>query len=278
MNLQPQAIAPPSPQPDWLYWLDQCSSTNSWAIAHRHLPVGAVVFTPQQTAGRGQKGRTWHSPAGGLTASFVVDSIPVEQFPRLSLLAGLAVIYAIEDLIPTLQQQLKLKWMNDIWWGDRKLAGILCESALQSAESQGRVIIGIGLNHTVDFTTLDAEQGTQLCQTAVSLHTLTQSVPDIFTILDRIRFYLLQMSSLLQWWQTSDTQIKGWSILLAALRQRDALLGKQVTMQLPAIGEQDGEQVVGIGVGVGDRGELMLRLGDGGVRSIIAGHIVQIQG
>ena len=62
--------------PPWLHWLAQTPSTNSWALAHAaELQHGDVVFTPQQTAGRGQGDRVWYSPPGVLTASFVLDGV-----------------------------------------------------------------------------------------------------------------------------------------------------------------------------------------------------------
>jgi BirA family transcriptional regulator, biotin operon repressor / biotin---[acetyl-CoA-carboxylase] ligase len=127
--------------PAWLHWLDQTPSTNSWSIEHlSQLQHGDVVFTPQQTAGRGQFDRIWHSPPGVLTASFILDGLDPSQQSGLSLAVGLAVIYAIEDLAISCQNCLQLKWPNDIWYDQRKLAGILCEV------SKDRLIVGIGCN------------------------------------------------------------------------------------------------------------------------------------
>jgi BirA family biotin operon repressor/biotin-[acetyl-CoA-carboxylase] ligase len=53
-------------------------------------------------------GRIWHSPAGVLTASFILGQIPVVHLPGFSLAAGLAVIYAIEELLPDWQGMLRL--------------------------------------------------------------------------------------------------------------------------------------------------------------------------
>jgi BirA family transcriptional regulator, biotin operon repressor / biotin---[acetyl-CoA-carboxylase] ligase len=64
----------------WLYYLKSCDSTNTWALNRLDdLPPGAVIFTHQQTAGRGQHGRNWYAPPGTITASFILKQIPNRQ-------------------------------------------------------------------------------------------------------------------------------------------------------------------------------------------------------
>ena len=109
--------------PDWLYWVESCGSTNTWAMEHcKQLYHGDTVFTRQQTAGRGQRGRVWYAPSGVITASFILDNISINQRSGLSLAVGLAVIYAVEDLIPKLTGTLQLKWPNDVLIQGRKVA------------------------------------------------------------------------------------------------------------------------------------------------------------
>lgn len=274
----------PIAQPAWLYWLDHCPSTNTWAIAHlSHLKHGAVIFTQRQTAGRGQQGRTWYAPPGVLTVSIVLHQIPVQHLPSLSLVAGLAVIYAIEDLAPELQETLRLKWPNDVLANRQKLAGILCESVVSNPAS-GSVVVGIGLNRCVDFSQPPLEP--QLNKIATSLHQLTPSVPDELSLMQRLRHYLLQTAGLMRWQRTAaealpttETQTNsgftnsgfiapGFTALLPALRQRDALLGQPLTVECP------GESISGYGAGISDRGYLLLQLPNGTQRSIGSGHIL----
>ncbi|HEY9643376.1 MAG TPA: biotin--[acetyl-CoA-carboxylase] ligase [Coleofasciculaceae cyanobacterium] len=258
--------------PEWLHWLEECPSTNTWAIAHlATLDHGAVIFTPRQTAGRGQQGRVWQSPPGVLTLSVVLHHIPVERLPSLSLVAGLAVIYAIEDLTPDLQGTLRLKWPNDVLANGQKLAGILCESVVSSPAS-GQVVVGIGLNRQVDFSPGDADP--DLMKTATSLHQLSPSIPDAFSLIQRLRHYLLQTAGLMRWQRAAanppeiPTQDScGLTPFLAALRQRDALLGQPITVELA-----DG-CLSGYACGINERGYLLLGLPDGTQRSIASGHI-----
>lgn len=242
-----------SQRPDWLQWLDSCPSTNTWAIAHlSRLHHGDVVFTPQQTAGRGQHSRIWRSPSGVLTASFVLE-ISIIQRLELPLLAGLAVIYAVEDLLPDCQGLLRLKWPNDVLLHGHKLAGILCEG------SQGAVVVGIGLNCCAVFDSAELAG-------AASLHQISATLPSELALLERLRHYLLQTAGLLR----HSTGLTGRSPgLLPALRQRDALLGQSILLEL------NGETIAGEAAGISDQGYLLLRLPTGEVRSFVSGHILQ---
>jgi BirA family transcriptional regulator, biotin operon repressor / biotin---[acetyl-CoA-carboxylase] ligase len=259
----------PENLPGWLHWLDQCPSTNTWALAHlSQLVHGAVLFTRKQTAGRGQRGRTWQAPSGVLTFSMVLEKIPLEQLPGLSLVAGLAVIYALEDLMPDVQGRLGIKWPNDVLFEGRKLAGILCESVVNSATAEGKVVVGIGLNRFVDFTQILPDP--QLSRTAISLHQIANPVPDEFSLLQQIRHYLLQTAGLLCLQENSIQAGSGLIKLLPSLRQRDALLGHSITVELLD------ERISGEAAGLNEDGFLLLRLPDGTQRAFASGHITMI--
>jgi BirA family biotin operon repressor/biotin-[acetyl-CoA-carboxylase] ligase len=230
---------------DWLEHLDECPSTNTWAIAHAEkLTHGSVVFTPRQTAGRGQHGRVWIAPEGVLTASFIVDRIPPQHLPGFSLAVGLAVIAAIEKLVPSLR--LELKWPNDVLIESRKLAGILCET---SSGLPGRVVVGIGLNRCADLH-LDG---------ALSLHQVTSAVPEAMVLLEHLRHQLLQVSAI--------AAESGLSSLLADLRSRDFLYDRTLTLTL------GDELITGRSLGVDAQGRLQLQLPDQSIRAFSAGHI-----
>jgi BirA family transcriptional regulator, biotin operon repressor / biotin---[acetyl-CoA-carboxylase] ligase len=247
--------------PTWLHYLETCPSTNTWAIAHStHLHHGDVIFTQHQTAGRGQRDRTWHSPEGVLTASVVLDEIPAMQLPVMSLAAGLAVIYAVEDLVQNCQGLLRLKWPNDVLFEGRKLAGILCEAS--STGAVGRVVVGVGLNRCVDFSTQDWGD---IVLRPTSLHQISAHVPEELALLERLRHYLLESAGLLRFQDRSGQGLGG---LLPALQRRDALLGQTITVEIGA------EQITGEAAGMGDRGHLLLRLPGGQIQSFASGHIL----
>lgn len=109
------------------------------------IPEGTVVVTAHQTAGRGQRGNRWEAaPGENLTFSLLLRSSflrAAEQF-RLSIAVALGVYGALGE---HLDEALKVKWPNDLFYGDQKLGGMLIENTLQGygiAES----VVGIGLN------------------------------------------------------------------------------------------------------------------------------------
>jgi BirA family transcriptional regulator, biotin operon repressor / biotin---[acetyl-CoA-carboxylase] ligase len=250
--------------PPWLHWPDRCESTNIWASEQAiHLQPGDVIFTRHQTAGRGQQGRTWYAPAGVLTASFVLDQIPVAQLPGLSLATGLAVIYAISDLIPQSPTPLMLKWPNDVVWNRHKLAGILCEATAGQASSLSRVVVGIGLNRCVDFA--QSGLGSDQIGNPVSLHQISSLVPDEFALLAQIRHYLLQVADLLRRAGNAPDP-SGLTPLLPELQRRDALRDRAIVLDLP------NQSIVGHGMGIDAIGRLQI-LTPEGLKSFSSGRV-----
>ena len=133
-----------------LLWLPACASTNSEAqalIGQNRASEGCTVITDFQTAGRGQRGNQWEGAAAeNLLLSVVWHPTflaATEQF-RLSQAVALGVHdWAAALLGPG--AQLKLKWPNDLYYGDQKLGGILIENSLSGPRIQ-HSIAGIGLN------------------------------------------------------------------------------------------------------------------------------------
>lgn len=132
-----QAQAPP----DWqVTVLDQTAGTNAW-LASQAYAGPRLVLAEQQTAGRGRRGRQWHSPPGvNLYAS--VDwqfDCASSQLGPLGLVVAQSLLFAMD--LPG----VGIKWPNDLVAEGQKLAGILIEA---SGELAGpvRVIIGMGCN------------------------------------------------------------------------------------------------------------------------------------
>jgi len=133
-----------------IHRFETCSSTNDVAreMALRGAPEGTVVVAEEQTAGRGTKGRSWHSPKGkGLYVSVVLRP-SAAALSLLPVAAGLAARGAVER---THGLSARLRWPNDIVWEGKKLGGILCESGFLGNRLE-YAILGVGLNvgHDVD--------------------------------------------------------------------------------------------------------------------------------
>jgi len=261
---------PASPQPSpnprhWLHTLDTCPSTNTWAIARAvELHHGDVIFTQQQTSGRGQHDRTWHAPSGVLTASFVLDNLNPNLLPGLSLAVGLAVIFAIEDLVPECRDMLRLKWPNDVWIDRHKLAGILCEATSSNVSGKTRAVVGIGINRCVDFAAAGLDD--RAIGNAVSLHSIASTVPDELCLLDRLRHYLLELGDM---FSTIDRppEKSGLAPLLPELRRRDALIGCNVAIELAS------ETICGQAAGIDGCGRLLVCLAGDRIQAITSGRV-----
>jgi biotin-(acetyl-CoA carboxylase) ligase len=129
-------------------FLAETGSTNDIALqrAQAGAPHGTVVLADMQTAGRGRRGRDWHSPPeAGVYLSAVLRAEAWDgALSLLTLAAGVAVAQAIRS---NTGLAVELKWPNDIVIGRpwRKLAGILCETA-SATPKIGAVVVGIGVN------------------------------------------------------------------------------------------------------------------------------------
>lgn len=103
-----------------------------------------LLVAERQTAGRGRLGRQWHSPPdSSLTFSLGLVLSPAD-WGGLSLAVGTSLA---DSLAQATGADLRIKWPNDVWLGEDKLAGVLVETAGAGQATQGRyVVVGVGLN------------------------------------------------------------------------------------------------------------------------------------
>lgn len=156
----------------------ELASTNSEALllAHAGTPHGTVVVAEQQSAGRGRQTRHWHSPPHvNIYCSIVIRGIG----PALKLSEWLAwvplvsALAAAEAIRTTTSVEVSLKWPNDLLFHNRKVGGILCESA-HIASDIPIVVIGIGLNVNMTADSFPED----LRQTATSLYAISHKLID----------------------------------------------------------------------------------------------------
>jgi BirA family biotin operon repressor/biotin-[acetyl-CoA-carboxylase] ligase len=126
-----------------IYHIDTTSSTNDLAREPEYGHMD-VIWAEHQTSGRGQRGHSWHSTEGeNITFSVVLTPsfLPIiEQF-LLSEIVALALV----DTLARYDIPCRIKWTNDIYAADNKIAGVLIEHSLLG-EGIARTIVGIGLN------------------------------------------------------------------------------------------------------------------------------------
>jgi BirA family biotin operon repressor/biotin-[acetyl-CoA-carboxylase] ligase len=129
--------------------LEVTDSSNNYAkqlIAAKKAQHGTVVLAYCQRAGKGHAGNHWESEAKkNLLMSIVLfpEFLPAEKQFYLSKIISLAIIDLLQKEIP--DEAVSIKWPNDIYAGDRKLAGILIENSV-SGQYMHSSVVGVGLN------------------------------------------------------------------------------------------------------------------------------------
>jgi BirA family transcriptional regulator, biotin operon repressor / biotin---[acetyl-CoA-carboxylase] ligase len=123
-------------------------STNEYLktlLKSEDLPDGYLVATPNQTHGRGQKGAVWESePGKNLTFSLLLrpTALPADKLFLVSKCVSLGIIDYLNQINTA---QFQIKWPNDIYYQNKKIAGILIENQIMGPHIKYSVC-GIGLN------------------------------------------------------------------------------------------------------------------------------------
>ena len=238
-------------------------STNAHAreLVEAGAPPGTVVTADEQTAGRGRQGRAWTAPAGkGLLYSAIMRPLD-ERHLLLPLAVPLAVCETAESLRTGIECQIK--WPNDVWLDERKLAGILIEAKPQDDWA----VIGVGLN----LSLAPNEFPPDLRETATSLFASSKgsrgkgrrSLPAVAppTLPPTPLTAARSLSRHLARWVEADRDA-----ILAAWRARDALRGREISWR-------DGS---GVADGIDDSGDLLVR-GVGGERFVLGAGEVHLR-
>lgn len=134
-----------SPLP--LFVEDTVESTNDCAIAYSRLGHSeeAVFVASCQTKGRGRRGRAFYSPKDtGLYLSILLHPHTFDKTPAITCLAAVSLCLAIEEVTSVTPS---IKWVNDLYIGDHKIAGILTEASFSIEDNSPEyVVVGMGLN------------------------------------------------------------------------------------------------------------------------------------
>ena len=209
--------------------------------------VGVAALAEEQTEGRGRRGRSWHSPEGAnlyLSLGWRFHG-PVERLSGLSLAIGAMLA---EVIARDLEVDLALKWPNDLYYGERKLGGVLIE-LLGEQNGAIPVVAGIGLNVNMPlkdtesiqrpWTDLATARGSQVDRNSLAAQLINQLASGLSEI--------------------AGGDMGGW---LEQWRQRDFLRGRHVLVEGPPT-------VAGKATGVDQHGALLVNTETG--QSVVAG-------
>ena len=223
--------------------VERCTSTNDLLL--EEIPQSPVLLAAEeQSAGRGRRGRRWHSARGAAITFSLGRRIerPVRELAALSLVAGVAAARALRAL----GAQVTLKWPNDLIAAGGKLGGILVET-----RSGNYAVIGIGINYR-------RAPGLQ-ANVKQPMAFLDLEVPRN-EVIRRIGVALLEA--------IGEFERRGLDGLRDEWQAMDAHAGQRVRVRLA-----DGRVVSGTASGLAEDGSLQL-LTRRGVQSVRSGRVV----
>ena len=210
-------------------------------MAELSAAEGDWLVALEQSAGKGRQGRQWVAATGNFFGSTIIELGPSDPPAQsLSLVAGLAVIEAVDVAVPG--QPLMLKWPNDLLLGGAKLAGILLE------RHQQRVIVGIGVN----LATAPQVEGRRVADLGARI------TPQAFAPI-----LAATMAQVLDLWRRTPPEA-----FSRAWLARAHSLGTELMVH-----SDEAEPIGGRFDGIEPDGTLCLRLADGSVRAIHAADV-----
>jgi BirA family biotin operon repressor/biotin-[acetyl-CoA-carboxylase] ligase len=170
--------------------LDSIDSTNNYAMQKVHAGMakhGDGYFAHEQTNGKGQRGKAWHTDKGkNLLLTIVVEPGAIKLLQPFHL--SVAVASACYDLFKIyVGEEAKIKWPNDLYWRDRKAGGILIENSMRGKEWRW-AIVGIGIN--INQTEFSPE-----IVNPVSLKQITQKEFDVIVLANELQQLVLKRAT-----------------------------------------------------------------------------------
>ncbi len=233
------------------FYFDEIPSTNGFMLSHiAELKSGDVCVAEYQSAGRGRRGRTWVSPYGQHLYFSLFWSFPqgMAQAMGLSLVVACALVTVLQQLGV---DNLGVKWPNDIYLNEKKLAGILIEMAGQ-ADSECQLIIGIGVNMA-----MSEEQGKGIDQPWSDLSDLSERPNKTELVIALHR----QLKKDIQQFER-----EGLSAFNARWQAADLFYGKAIRLLMAE------NYIDGICRGIDEQGAVLIETTEG-IQALIGGEI-----
>jgi BirA family biotin operon repressor/biotin-[acetyl-CoA-carboxylase] ligase len=229
-----------------IHYFDSIDSTNTRAkqLSSQGAPQGTILIADTQTGGRGRMGRSFESPKGtGIYLSVILrPRCAAEKLMHLTCAVGVAVCDAVEAVCGV---RPRIKWINDLILGNKKLGGILTELSLDNLGSVSYAVIGIGIN---------------VGATPDGVNEIATSLQEAGFIVDRAKL-IAEILQKLEHLSIADTSV------MEQYRKDCLTLGQQV-----CILKSDGISY-GTAVDIDDRGGLLVRDTDGNTQTVSSGEV-----
>ncbi len=230
----------------------EVNSTNT-ILLNGDFSDGTVIVAESQLAGKGRRGRKWHSPPGkNLYLSILFKDPPMSatQMLQLNLVTAVGIVKTLEELsVPA-----SIKWPNDILINEKKVAGILIESEMER-ENIKKIVIGIGINVNMK----ENEFPNEIKDIATSIQIATGNYIEL-------RYLLKNLLQKLQLWYNIFEQ-EGFNQIKKEWENYFSWKGKEVIVF-------QGEEIIeGKAVGIDSNGFLIIKDQQGVFKTIIVGDI-----
>jgi BirA family biotin operon repressor/biotin-[acetyl-CoA-carboxylase] ligase len=240
----------------------QVDSTSTLLLqaAASNAPEGTAFLADEQTSGRGRGGHTWHSaPGDGLYLSALVQPpLPLRDALHLSLATGLAAWQAIHE---TTGISIDIRWPNDLLLGNKKLGGILVETAVEPGLDPllRYAVIGIGIN--VHHTAFPPDLASLATSLALEADVPVAREPLLIALLRQIDIELMRLEG--------TSLLNGKNLLERFTQYSTWVSGKRVHVP-----EQGG--YTGTTAGLDSRGFLLVQADDGTQRTVLSGGVREL--
>ncbi len=240
-----------------LFRYELTASTNRCArcyVEEEELPKSpALFFANGQSEGRGRLGRSFFSPSSTGVYMTLLLNAP-RNSERFALMTSLCAVAVADAIISVLGVGVGIKWVNDLYLNERKVAGILAESFL-SPKGERYVSLGIGINLcTADFPADIADKAGALFEYTDNSDKTSEAL--------RLTLAFEICKKMIRALGADDV-----SAYMERYRQLSCVMGKRV-------GFTDGGEVsYGVAVGITDMGALVVELEGGGVAELSSGEI-----
>lgn len=195
-----------------------------------------LLVADRQTAGHGKFTRKFYSPQDGayFSLGWPQALLPAGWTPqKMTVTAAVAARQVCEQAS---DQDLTVKWVNDLYQGDRKVAGILAQTALDADNQFGGLVVGIGINLAAP-----ADWPAELQRRAGALFDEPLAKAARYQLIDDLCSRYLALLK------------KPWAEILAAYRAKQYLTGQKITV------DSGQKKTAGLFAGVGEEGQLLLQ-------------------
>jgi len=235
-----------------IHYFDYLASTMDLAmqLGIQSAPNGTLVLAESQTKGRGRLGRSWFSPKyKGIYLSLILrPKISPSASPVLTLLAAVSICEAVKKVTGL---DAQIKWPNDVFTCNKKIAGILTEMNAE-VDKVNFVVIGIGLNVNNDKKSLIAQ--------ATSLKEQTGHPISRVILLQELLRRIENNYSLLE--------DRGAQVIIDKWRSFSLTLGRRVKIYC-----QD-KHIEGSAVDIDQDGALLIRKDSGLIQKVFSGDVM----